>query len=414
MTVRVDELSDDDRDWLRRCADRRARPPEVVETVTERSRAGSLVRTTVVAIAGLALAMACAIRLAAGAQVMIDNALLIVGSGLAAALSALVLAAAHARTILRAPVTPTWIVTPHAVVHVTWSRVRTWPLRGAADVKVHLSKGGASLSFRRGPNFESIGFGSPLLGGLTWADAGVLGRAVAEAAQLPPSGSDARFARARTAPSHGPWLAAIGIAVASIAGTFVFAHVRRAQAQTIVRTLAAEDGGPSTALAAAASGADMPSARGSASASVGSPPPASHAATATPAASSSAGAARTRASTSTRVGGSSSSATRPASPKTRSLAAGISKVDGGLPREIVNRIVHANMGRFRGCATTASGQLAVRLVIDRAGNVASARAERSQVPSDVAACLVRSVSAMAFPATEGGTVSVEVTFTLRG
>jgi hypothetical protein len=89
--------------------------------------------------------------------------------------------------------------------------------------------------------------------------------------------------------------------------------------------------------------------------------------------------------------------------------------NGTLPREVVQRIVRQNFGRFRLCYEGGllknpglTGRVAVAFVIDRNGGVAVASADRSTDMADpeVVSCVVRGFMNLSFPAPKDGTVQV--------
>lgn len=89
-------------------------------------------------------------------------------------------------------------------------------------------------------------------------------------------------------------------------------------------------------------------------------------------------------------------------------------VRGGLPPEVVQRIVRQNFGRFRRCyeaglrrSWTLQGRIAVRFVIDRSGAVSSAKnAGSSLADPAMVSCVVHEFAAMSFPMSENGPVTV--------
>jgi hypothetical protein len=91
------------------------------------------------------------------------------------------------------------------------------------------------------------------------------------------------------------------------------------------------------------------------------------------------------------------------------------QVSGRLPPEVIQRVVRANFGRFRGCYErglvknpTLQGRVTGRFLIARDGSVAHASDGGSDLPdAGVVACVVSAFSALSFPVPEGGTVVVE-------
>ena len=93
----------------------------------------------------------------------------------------------------------------------------------------------------------------------------------------------------------------------------------------------------------------------------------------------------------------------------------ITTFNGTLPKEVVQRIVRQNFGRFRMCYEGGlrsnpglTGRVAVAFVIDRNGAVAVASADRSTDMPDqaVVACVVRGFQNLSFPSPKDGTVQV--------
>ncbi len=89
-------------------------------------------------------------------------------------------------------------------------------------------------------------------------------------------------------------------------------------------------------------------------------------------------------------------------------------VNGRIPPEVIQRIVHQNFGRFRLCYQnglrqnpTLEGRVTVRFAIDRSGAVAMSTDGGSDLPDHaVVACVVRAFVNLSFPPPEGGIVSV--------
>jgi hypothetical protein len=100
---------------------------------------------------------------------------------------------------------------------------------------------------------------------------------------------------------------------------------------------------------------------------------------------------------------------------------GTPDINGRIPREVIQRIVRQNFGRFRLCYEEGlrtnpnlSGRVQVKFVIDRSGGVGLASdAGGSELPSNVVQCVVRGFGNLSFPAPEGGIVTVQypITFT---
>jgi hypothetical protein len=88
--------------------------------------------------------------------------------------------------------------------------------------------------------------------------------------------------------------------------------------------------------------------------------------------------------------------------------------DGRVPADVIQRIVRENFGRLQACYDIGArlhpalqGRVAVKFVIDRAGSVAMASDEGSDLPdSDVVACVVRVFDMLAFPASRDSLVTV--------
>ncbi|MEN9579285.1 MAG: hypothetical protein RJA70_2294 [Pseudomonadota bacterium] len=93
---------------------------------------------------------------------------------------------------------------------------------------------------------------------------------------------------------------------------------------------------------------------------------------------------------------------------------GATTVSGRLPKEVIQRIVRQNFGRFRLCyekglATNPNleGRVSVRFVINRDGSVSNAGNGGSSLPdSGVVDCTVRGFYGLSFPKPEGGIVTV--------
>ena len=89
-------------------------------------------------------------------------------------------------------------------------------------------------------------------------------------------------------------------------------------------------------------------------------------------------------------------------------------MNGRLPPEVIQRIVRANFGRFRGCyergldrSPSLRGRVEARFLIGRDGNVAVASSGASDLPDEqVVSCVVRAFTTLSFPEPTGGTVTV--------
>jgi hypothetical protein len=87
---------------------------------------------------------------------------------------------------------------------------------------------------------------------------------------------------------------------------------------------------------------------------------------------------------------------------------------GQIPREVIQRIVRQNFGRFRLCYEDGLrsnpgmvGRVAVKFVIDRQGGVAVASDGGSDLPDQkVIGCVVRGFQNLSFPEPKGGLVTV--------
>ncbi|HEX2732711.1 MAG TPA: AgmX/PglI C-terminal domain-containing protein [Polyangiaceae bacterium] len=99
------------------------------------------------------------------------------------------------------------------------------------------------------------------------------------------------------------------------------------------------------------------------------------------------------------------------SPKIRM---GATTVSGRLPKEVIQRIVRQNFGRFRlcyeqglGANPNLEGRVSVRFVINRDGSVSNVSNGGSSIPdSSVVNCVVRAFYGLSFPKPEGGIVTV--------
>ncbi len=93
---------------------------------------------------------------------------------------------------------------------------------------------------------------------------------------------------------------------------------------------------------------------------------------------------------------------------------GATTVSGRLPKEVIQRIVRQNFGRFRlcyekglGANPNLEGRVSVRFVINRDGSVSNVSNGGSSIPdSGVVNCVVRAFYGLSFPKPEGGIVTV--------
>lgn len=93
---------------------------------------------------------------------------------------------------------------------------------------------------------------------------------------------------------------------------------------------------------------------------------------------------------------------------------GQSAVSGRLPPEVIQRVVRQNFGRFRLCyeqglarSPLLAGRVVVRFLIDRQGMVSTSQDGGSSLSDPgVVACVVQAMRGLAFPAPEGGVVTV--------
>lgn len=100
--------------------------------------------------------------------------------------------------------------------------------------------------------------------------------------------------------------------------------------------------------------------------------------------------------------------------KAPQVRVGNTTVSGRLPKEVIQRIVRQNFGRFRLCyekglATNPNleGRVSVRFVINRDGSVSNAGNGGSSLPdSGVVDCTIRGFYGLSFPKPEGGIVTV--------
>jgi len=94
---------------------------------------------------------------------------------------------------------------------------------------------------------------------------------------------------------------------------------------------------------------------------------------------------------------------------------GTPEFNGRMPKEVIQRIVRQNFGRFRLCYQDGlrvdpnlTGRVQVKFVIDRTGAVSLAQdAGGSELPGNVVQCVVRGFNNLSFPAPEGGIVTVQ-------
>jgi hypothetical protein len=90
------------------------------------------------------------------------------------------------------------------------------------------------------------------------------------------------------------------------------------------------------------------------------------------------------------------------------------EVNGRIPREVIQRVVHENFGRFRLCYENGlrgnpalQGRVVVKFTIDRTGAVAmSADGGSDLADAKVARCVVRGFGNLSFPPPGGGMVTV--------
>ncbi len=93
---------------------------------------------------------------------------------------------------------------------------------------------------------------------------------------------------------------------------------------------------------------------------------------------------------------------------------GATTVSGRLPKEVIQRIVRQNYGRFRLCYEkglaanpSLEGRVSVRFVINRNGSVSNVSNGGSSMPdANVVNCTVRAFYGLSFPKPEGGIVTV--------
>lgn len=99
---------------------------------------------------------------------------------------------------------------------------------------------------------------------------------------------------------------------------------------------------------------------------------------------------------------------------TPAVRMGSATVNGRLPKEVVQRIVHQHLGGLRICyesglrqQPTLSGRVTTRFVIGGDGSVSTAQDAGSDLPDPAAVqCVVRELAGMEFPKPEGGVVVV--------
>jgi hypothetical protein len=95
-------------------------------------------------------------------------------------------------------------------------------------------------------------------------------------------------------------------------------------------------------------------------------------------------------------------------------------VSAGLPKEIVQRVVRQQFGRFRLCYENGlrsnpslAGKVTAKFKIDEKGEVISSQDSGSTMPDNgVTSCIVRQYKPLNFPAPEGG-AKVDVTYTIE-
>ncbi|MDB4941857.1 MAG: putative abductin-like protein [Labilithrix sp.] len=93
---------------------------------------------------------------------------------------------------------------------------------------------------------------------------------------------------------------------------------------------------------------------------------------------------------------------------------GEAKISGHLPREVIQRIVRQNFGRFRMCYEQGlrnnpglTGRISTAFVIGRDGSVSQSMDAGSDLPDqNVVACVVKSFQSLSFPSPEGGIATV--------
>ena len=98
---------------------------------------------------------------------------------------------------------------------------------------------------------------------------------------------------------------------------------------------------------------------------------------------------------------------------------GIGAVSGRLPKDVIQRIVRQNFGRFRQCYLNGlaanpslTGTVNTRFIISRSGAVAGAQNAGSNMPDGgVTSCVVSGFLGLSFPAPDNGTVTVDYPIT---
>jgi hypothetical protein len=101
-------------------------------------------------------------------------------------------------------------------------------------------------------------------------------------------------------------------------------------------------------------------------------------------------------------------------PGVPSMRVGVTEVNGRIPREVIQRIVRQNYGRFRLCYENGlrrnpslQGRVGVRFVIGRDGTVMNVMNGDSDLPdAAVVRCVIQAYYGLSFPAPEGGIVTV--------
>jgi hypothetical protein len=89
-------------------------------------------------------------------------------------------------------------------------------------------------------------------------------------------------------------------------------------------------------------------------------------------------------------------------------------VSGRLPPESIQRVIHLNFGRFRGCYQDAlltrpklSGRIDVSFVILRDGTVTDVTASSDTLGETLTTCIGHAFEMLEFPKPDGGIVSVK-------
>jgi hypothetical protein len=101
-------------------------------------------------------------------------------------------------------------------------------------------------------------------------------------------------------------------------------------------------------------------------------------------------------------------------PKAPNVRVGPTTVSGKLPKEVIQRIVRQNYGRFRMCYEQGlvrnpnlEGRVTARFVIGREGSVSNVSNGGSDLPdSGVASCVIGAFYGLSFPSPDGGIVTV--------